>query len=771
MTRLNPEFGQADLENCDREPISVPGSIQPHGALLVLRRDSLDVVQAAGSTQSFIGQSPAGIIGRNLRALFPTEQISQLEGHLAGAGDPVRPSRAFQYSRADNQGKFGVAVSLQGPLLLLELETMPDDPLLDPLSLVQAMIRSVQSSHEASACFDRIAEQVRDVTGFDRVLLYRFLPDGAGEVVAESRRPDLEPYLGLRYPASDIPRQARDLYLRNWLRLIPDATYQASALYPPVNPVTSEPLDMSHCALRSVSPIHLQYLANMGVRASMSLSIIINGGLWGLVACHHMTPRHVDHERRLTLELFAQMASYVLETKIAGEELSTRNRVSALHDMMIASLANREDLAEGLIQNRPNLLDYIRADGVCVWMDGRIAALGKTPTPDQVKDLVVWLNANVVEGVFHSDGLPMLYGPARDYKDLASGVLALSVSRVPKDYLIWFRPEIIQTVTWAGKPSKEMEVRGGVQTLSPRRSFAAWREEVRLKSEPWSNTDVSTARSLRESLHEIVLQRIDVIAKEREVARARQDVLLEELDRRILQWETTARELKAEGDRRALVEAELSQVLRRTVIEQENERQRIARELHDSLGQFLTVMQLDLEDIARHADSSERVSSNVARLKEITASVGQEINRLAWEIRPTSLDDLGLQSAMQQFLEQLRERTNLSIDLHLALKGRRFGSSTEATLYRILQEAITNVIKHASATRVSVILEANETEVRLIVEDDGRGFDPEEMSSRSISSMRLGLLGVRERLSLVNGSLEVESQYGKGTTLIITVPL
>jgi signal transduction histidine kinase len=182
-------------------------------------------------------------------------------------------------------------------------------------------------------------------------------------------------------------------------------------------------------------------------------------------------------------------------------------------------------------------------------------------------------------------------------------------------------------------------------------------------------------------------------------------------------------------------------------------------------------MQLSLDELARNAESSQHVVSGVMRLKEVATSVGQEINRLAWEIRPTSLDDLGLQTAVEQFLEELRERSGLAVDLYLTLKGRRLSSETETTLYRILQEAVTNVVKHAGATRVSVILEAGEEDARLIVEDNGRGFDPEEPGRNNKPSTRLGLLGVRERLALVNGRLEIESGYGRGTTLIVTVPL
>jgi signal transduction histidine kinase len=373
--------------------------------------------------------------------------------------------------------------------------------------------------------------------------------------------------------------------------------------------------------------------------------------------------------------------------------------------------------------------------------------------------------------VFQTESLPQIYTPAVAYKDIASGILAISVSRSPRDYVIWFRPEVVQTVKWAGDPVKAMNMEDGEVRLSPRKSFAIWEQQMRLRSEPWTNVDIRTAEALRASLHEVVLLRLDQLSREREQARIRQEMLLSELDRRIKQWEVTAEELKAEGDRRAVVEAELSQVLRRTVIDQENERQRIARELHDSLGQYLTIMQLDLDEIARHSGVPEKVREGVSKLKVLASDVGHEVNRLAWEIRPTSLDDLGLQTAVQQFLEEWGERSGIAIDLHLTLNSRRLLPNVETTLYRILQEAVTNVVKHSDATRAGIILEANENEVLLIVEDDGRGFAWGDDSAPSSSSGRLGLIGIRERLALINGKLEIETERGRGTTLIIRAPL
>jgi chemotaxis family two-component system sensor kinase Cph1 len=272
-------------------------------------------------------------------------------------------------------------------------------------------------------------------------------------------------------------------------------------------------------------------------------------------------------------------------------------------------------------------------------------------------------------------------------------------------------------------------------------------------------------------LLEIVLEHTDQLAREQERSRIQQQALMAQLDHRIAQWEQTAHELKRESDRRALLETELSQVLRRTVLDQEAERQRIARELHDSLGQYLTVMRLDLDGIGRDTGASASIRARVEKLKLLTTDVGQEVNQLAWEIRPTALDDLGLQKALQQFLEEWAERSTLKFDLHLALNDRRLPPQIETALYRVLQEAIRNIVKHAQASNVGVILEGTAGEVRLIVEDDGKGFVWEAPDGDAPCAPRLGLLGIRERLALVGGLLEIETAPGAGTTLLIHVPL
>ena len=473
------------------------------------------------------------MLGNTLEARVGPAALDHLGAMLAETVPTPRSMFAFE-TVIQRQGEaLDVIVHLTNGVVVVELEPRVGDARVNPLTLVQGMVASLQDAATASAFVRAIADAVHRATGFDRVMVYQFQDDESGAVVAEARGPDIESYLGLRYPASDIPKQARALYLKNWMRLIPDARYTPAPINPPINPVSRQPLDLTHSILRSVSPLHLEYLANMGVVASMSLSLVVGGKLWGLIACHHSAPMHMPHTLRSACELFAHMASLQLAEKIASDEHSNRLQAAAMHTQLVEWMTREEQVATALIQQRPNLLDYVSADGVVVWWDGRASAVGRAPSEAQIADLVAWLNTNVPEGVFVTDRLVEHYPPAERYQDVASGLVALSISRSPRDYVLWFRPEIIETITWAGNPGKAVEVVDGAARLGPRKSFAAWRETVRGRSQPWRAHTIEAAHALRISILEVVLQRLDQAAREREVVQSRQDFLMAELDHRV----------------------------------------------------------------------------------------------------------------------------------------------------------------------------------------------------------------------------------------------
>ncbi len=524
--------GDLGLANCDREPIHIPGMIQPHGVLLAADPNTLKIVQVAGNTNHLLGLAPEEVLGQGLNAIVNPAELEKLAA--IGAQEVMLPRCIFALqTRIQHHGEMLDAIVHQSDgLLVIELESCLSQPL-NSLALVQSMILRVQTSPNLAGFLQAITQEVRTVTGFDRVMVYQFQPDDSGAVVAEAKDKELASFYGLRYPASDIPKQARELYLRNRIRVIPDARYAPAALTPAVNPLTGKPLDLSFCVLRSVSPLHLEYLANMGVAASMSLSLVVGGRLWGLIACHHHVPRHVPHSVRSACELFAQMISLQLSEKLSNEIQAERLHMSEMHAQLVEAMVGQDHPGEALVKARPSLLDYIPAEGVAVCWAGKVTRLGSTPTDEQLGPLMAWLNASVFDGVFVTDCLASHFPPARDYAGVASGLLALSVSRTPRDYVLWFRPEVSKTVTWAGNPAKPVELADDGFRPSPRKSFAAWKEIVQEHSRPWGEAVADAAQTLRLSILDVVLRHQDKVMREREAARIHQDFLMAELDHRV----------------------------------------------------------------------------------------------------------------------------------------------------------------------------------------------------------------------------------------------
>ncbi len=527
-----PAFATVDLNTCDNEPIHIPGAIQPHGVLLALTHDQLVVEQLAGDTLGVLGIAPEDLLGQPVEGWLGLAQVARLRDALQVQRQLTRSLPLFELVLPQDGRRLDVLVHDSEGVVILECETPLGAGDADTLATLQMMQLHVAHAPSVAALCQEIANAVHAATGFQRVMVYRFLPDGGGIVDAEARDTAAASFLGLRFPASDIPRQARAMYLTNWLRLIPDAAYTPAPLRPLRNPTTGRMLDLSQSVLRSVSPIHLEYLANMGVAATMTISIVRKGQLWGLIACHHPTPRHVPARLRVACELFAEMASLRIEPEVTAQELQARLAARHVLEDLLLGLAHQPDLASGLTQLRPNLLDLIPAGAVSLWFNGHTTSIGATPTPEQIEGLIAWLGTQP-EAVFATDRLAELYPPAQAFASVASGVLALSLTRMPADYVLWFLPETVSTVIWAGDPTKVLVPGPHGDRLSPRGSFAAWRQEMRLRSRPWLPAEIAAATALRTALLEVVLRRVDLVAREQEAARRQQNVLMAELDHRV----------------------------------------------------------------------------------------------------------------------------------------------------------------------------------------------------------------------------------------------
>ncbi len=521
------------LANCDQEPIHIPGSIQPHGVLLVVDPAEFEVVQLAGDTERLLGLQPSQILGHGLLSIMDRSEMERLCAIDPQNSSLPRSRFPFEMEIVHRGRVLDATVHQSDGILVLEFESAENRPRFNALTQVQNMLTRVQEAADVPSFLQSAAEEVRAATGFDRVMVYRFQEDDSGVVIAEDKASELEPYLGQHYPASDIPKQARELYLRNRMRLIPDARYTPAPITPAINPVTGSPLDLTFSVLRSVSPVHLEYLANMGVAASMSLSVVIGGKLWGLMACHHRTPLYVSQAVRGVCELFTHVISLQLGEKLANEAQGERLRMRRIQALLVEAMVGKDRPHRALIEGRPNLLDYVPAGGAAVSWEGELTKLGTTPTDEQLVSLMSWLNASVPEGVFVTDCLATHYPPAKEYANVASGLLALSVSRAPRDYLLWFRPELCRTVTWAGNPTKPVDMADDGVHIGPRKSFSAWQETVRGRSQPWPPVILEAAQEFRTSILEVILRHLDQVIQEREQVRRQQDLLMAELDHRV----------------------------------------------------------------------------------------------------------------------------------------------------------------------------------------------------------------------------------------------
>ena len=495
-----PAAEQEALLRCADEPIAIPGAVQPHGVLLAVTEPDLTVVVASANAAELFGYQVTGL---PLPDLFDDDVAERLQRALAGDLSEANPVRV------QIDGDVDVVLHRADGLLIAEFEPVAGAE--DAGAAWHRRLPIVLQRLAATATLDELAavlvRDVRTVTGYDRVMIYRFDDEWNGEVIAEDRRQDLEPFFGLRFPASDIPAQARALYATNWMRIIPDARYRPVPLEPVLNPRTGRPLDLSGAMLRSVSPVHLEYLANMGVVSSMSISLIDRGRLWGLIACHHYAgPHRPSYTDRTAAEFLGRTASLLLHTKAAeGEQEGVVDVAQRSADLAAAVGRTPRALGTALTDGDVTVLDLVPAAGVAVRLNGQLRLMGTTPPAERVGSLVASLLA---AGVTATDAVSQVLAEAADLADTASGVLAVPVGR--EDFLAWFRPETVREVNWAGNPyqSKTEQTDVGPR-LSPRRSFAAWSETVRGTSAPWRAHEIAAAQSLAGHLAAATLNRAE----------------------------------------------------------------------------------------------------------------------------------------------------------------------------------------------------------------------------------------------------------------------
>ncbi|QSQ20259.1 GAF domain-containing protein [Pyxidicoccus parkwayensis] len=505
---------ELDLTQCDREPIHLLGGVQPHGVLLAFREPGLSVEVVSANAESLLGLPPEALRGQPITRVLDADSLQRVRtGTAAG---PVRVTAGGRACSA--------LLHLSDGLTVLELEPLTEDDAKaeeDALAAMHRLVSPLALARGTSSLLQSAADAVRALIGFDRIMVYRFHADWHGEVVAESRADGVDSFMGLHFPASDIPVQARALYTRNPLRLIADVDARPVPMVPPTLPDTRRPLDLSGAALRSVSEVHLEYLRNMHVRASFSVSLLKDGALWGLIACHHHSPRHVPAARRQACEVLARLLTLQLGAEERGAEAAERARRADLQSRLVTRLGECPSLPVALEEHGALLLELTGATGAALLLGDLLEAranpdeeadevpllFGRTPGEAEVRALAAWLAKDSGMGtVFHTEHLGARYAPLAASPDVAAGLLAVRLDSEAPRFVLWFRPEVARTVTWAGNPRKPAEPEPGHARLHPRASFDAWREEVRGTSAPWTREDMDAAESFRGALTGVVLR-------------------------------------------------------------------------------------------------------------------------------------------------------------------------------------------------------------------------------------------------------------------------
>ncbi|WP_449125490.1 ATP-binding protein [Pseudomonas viridiflava] len=742
MSQLDKDAFEALLANCADEPIQFPGAIQPHGLLFTLTEPGLTVLQVSANVHTVLGLEPQQVIGQSLEKALG-----------AGWTDVIRSASAHE-SFVDaprllinvNGIEFEAMMHRSQDALVLELEIQDKDAqavsYLERTGNLGRMLRQLHAARDLQTLYEISVREVQKMTGYDRVLIYRFEEEGHGQVIAEASSPAMELFNGLFFPASDIPEQARELYRRNWLRIIPDADYTPVPLVPQLRPDTHQQLDLSFSTLRSVSPIHCQYMKNMGVLSSMSVSLIQGDKLWGLISCGHRTPLYVSHELRSACQALGQVLSLQISAMEALDVSRQRETklltLGRLHQSMVSS---EENVFDGLAQQPQLLMELVDATGVAIIEDRQMQCYGICPEPADISALHKWMMSGS-EPVFSSHQLSSVYPPAEAYQAIASGVLAMSLPKPVDNGVIWFRPEVKESIQWSGDPAKPLNLENSDvgMHLRPRTSFEIWKVEMTGIANKWSHGDLFAANDLRRSALEDDLAR--QVTREQQAVRARDELV-------------------------AVVSHDLRNPM--TVI-----------------SMLCGMMQKSFSSDGPH--TSRRISSAIDTMQQAAS----RMNVLLEDLLDTSKIEAGRYTITPQPLEvsQIFEEAysllaplamDKSIDISFNAEPQLKVKADPERLFQVLSNLIGNAIKFTPKLgRIGVAAMSNGEEIVFTVRDSGEGIPPDQLphiferywtvKEGNPSGTGLGLYISQGIIKAHGGVLAANSEVGKGSEFRFTVP-
>jgi two-component system, chemotaxis family, sensor kinase Cph1 len=730
------------LENCSREPIHIPGAVQPFGVLVAAPEATRLIDWCSLNVGEAFQREPASLLSARLDELMPPELISRIQRNDFAA----MPSRMLR-GEGDSSHSWDAFLHRHSGQLVLELERVPDELHRFELSaILRAGITAIESAGSPSELCQRACDTIRSLTGLDGVMAYRFHEDEHGEIIAESKEAGCPRYLGLHYPASDIPAQARAGFLDNWVRMIPDRDYVPVPLLCATS--GAPPLNLGRSFLRSVSRVHIEYLRNMGVRASLTLSLISEGKLWGLISCHHYRgPMHIGFETRAACETLARLVSACLVEKTLRETRSQRAQSSKVHRELVASMRQQEDIAASLVRGSTTVRDLIPGGGAAIAAGSRWFTIGSTPNEQTLAGLACWLSEqHPSDEVFATDQLPAIYPEAAAFAECAAGMLAIKVPKGERDYVLWFKPEADITVRWAGNPNKPVAYQGDAAVLHPRKSFDEWRELVRERSMPWAQWEIDAAVEFTHSIAAADLHRQFVLEQKARSEAERVNRQKEQL--------------------LSMVSHDLRDPMQALMLNIAHVQRALAVEPAKSTSNVL-------RDMDRSLDRMNRLVSDLLSIAKLES--GTFTLELAAHSIPVLLDDV-----LQMFLP-IASNKGVRVEIKTEVAGLGEVRLDRHRILQVLSNLVGNAVKFTPAGEVVLLwAERRSRDVHFFVLDTGPGIANEDLPSvferfwqarqtRPLGA-GLGLAIAQEIVRAHGGRISVESELGRGSTFQFTIP-
>jgi two-component system, chemotaxis family, sensor kinase Cph1 len=726
-----------------------PTEIQSHGVVLVLEEPALTILQVSDNTIGAFGIAPSKMLGQPLEQVLDVFQVGQFrEGLTKQTLEHSNSTKVWVRKSRDNYSIFD-AVFHRSPdgYLILELEaTQKNDNIsfLNFYHLAKASIDRLAVTANPLIFGEIVVAQVRKIAEFDRVMLYKFDDDGHGQVIAEDKVVEIPSYLGLHFPATDIPPPARRMFLLNQIRAIPNLSDRAVSLLPATNPLTNLPTDLTLSMLRSSNRCHTEYLQNMGIAASLTISLIKEGRLWGLIVCHHQTPKLLPYELRQACGLLAQVIFDRISISEDIADYAHRSKLAHVQSLGLERMSRSGNFLDALMGISPNLLDLFDVDGAATLVAGKWTTIGRTPTPAQLDNLVQWLSENIREEVFSTDALPDINVAATEFKDIASGMLTISLS--PKTYILCFRPELLQTIDWGGDPHYtdgeivELDEHVG---LVPRKSFELWKELIQGHSHPWKSVELEAAKELRKSIVNAILRQAEELAI--------MAISLERSNAELKQFAYVASHDLQEP---------LNQVTSYVRLLESRYGEKLDRDAHEFIGfavEGVNLMQTLIDDVLAYS----QVQINGVELQPIDAEVALE--RALSHLRG-QIEESGAIVTADPLPTLIADSTQLS---------------------QLFQNLISNAIKFRipnTIPKVHVALTQQAKDWLFTVSGNGIGIEPQFFDRIFAIFQRLhtrdeypgtgmGLTICKKIVEYHHGKIWVESKLGEYTTFLFTIPI